>query len=239
MKAAFRDFLLQRHGASGFLFAFSGAERPFHDLSYPDIQYTLLRPADVTPTAAIKPLQPSPGPGTPLAILPGGVPPRRLFEHPSRDLPPLATEVNLFEHAVGGPYPPHDLLPGPPALMTDMIPDFWLGANGGGDRRQHPAFRVELLTKLMNLSTVRTQQYAVWVTVGFFEVDQEGDVQKALQFGNPDLAMDRLGREVGIDTGTNVRHRLFAIVDRTRATGFNPINPDDFRKLVTYSRQIE
>jgi hypothetical protein len=89
----------------------------------------------------------------------------------------------------------------------------------------------------VNLSTVRTHQYAVWVNVGYFEVVQEGDPAKAVY--NPDLAVDKLGREIGRDEGTAVRHRSFFILDRTRATGFSPANPVDFRDVVRYRRRIE
>ena len=49
MKAAFAQFLLMRHGGLN-LFNFTG-ELPFHSLSYPDIDYTVMRPATL-PLAA-------------------------------------------------------------------------------------------------------------------------------------------------------------------------------------------
>jgi large repetitive protein len=49
MKAAFAQFLLMRHGSVN-LFNFTG-ERPFHSLSYPDIDFTVMRPATL-PLAA-------------------------------------------------------------------------------------------------------------------------------------------------------------------------------------------
>ncbi len=45
-----------------------------------------------------------------------------------------------------------------------------LGSGGTSDDRQHPYWRTEQLQKAMNLTTVRTHQYAVWITIGFFEV---------------------------------------------------------------------
>ena len=38
------------------------------------------------------------------------------------------------------------------------------------DSREHPSWRIEMLQRVMNLTTVRTHQYAVWITVGMFEV---------------------------------------------------------------------
>jgi hypothetical protein len=94
-----------------------------------------------------------------------------------------------------------------------------------------------MLQKLMNLSTVRTHQYAVWVTVGLFEVTKPGNPQLAAT--NPSLAVDQLGPEVGKAQGNNKRYRSFFVIDRARATGFNPREPGDFRELVIYRRRIE
>ena len=95
------------------------------------------------------------------------------------------------------------------------------------DRRQHPFFRTELLQKVMNLTTVRTQQFAVYVTVGFFEVKKEGNANT--------LQPDILGAEID----PNNRYTMFAVVDRSKAEGFNPINPGNFRQLVDYSRRLK
>ena len=73
-------------------------------------------------------------------------------------------------------------------IVTPMGTTYALQA----DRRQHPFFRTELLQKVMNLTTVRTQQFAVYVTVGFFEVKKEGNANT--------LQPDILGAE--IDPGT-------------------------------------
>ena len=83
----------------------------------------------------------------------------------------------------------------------------------------------------MNLTTVRTHQFAVWVTVGFFEVLQPGDASTNIP--------DQLGREIGAQQGRNVRYRSFFLLDRTKATGFNPQDPGDFRDVVLYRRRIE
>ncbi|MFM7128900.1 MAG: hypothetical protein ACKO0V_06035, partial [bacterium] len=95
------------------------------------------------------------------------------------------------------------------------------------DRRQHPFFRTELLQKLMNLTTVRTNQFAVYLTVGFFEVKTEGNANT--------LQPDVLGKEID----QNNRYMLFAVVDRTQAEGFNPLNPGNFTHLIEYSRRLK
>ena len=98
-------------------------------------------------------------------------------------------------------------------------------------KRQHPYYRTEMLQKVMNLSTVRTHQFAVWITVGFFEVTH---------VGTPELGLpDVLGAELYAAAGKNVRYRSFFVIDRTKATGFNPYYPGEFRDCVTYRRRIE
>ncbi len=99
------------------------------------------------------------------------------------------------------------------------------------DYRQHPLYRIEWLQKISNLTTVRTQQFAVWITVGFFEV---------VRPGTPELSIpDVLGQELGQTSGAQKRYRSFFVVDRTKATGFNPYFPGNFRDCVTYRRRIE
>jgi hypothetical protein len=97
--------------------------------------------------------------------------------------------------------------------------------------RQTPYYRTELLQKVMNLTTVRTHQFAVWITVGFFEVTKVGTPE----LGIPDI----LGAELDAGAGRNVRYRSFFVIDRTKAAGFNPYYPGEFRNCVTYRRRIE
>ena len=106
-----------------------------------------------------------------------------------------------------------------------------LGLPRTNDNRQHPLYRTEWLQKVMNLTTVRTHQFAVWITIGFFEVVKQG---------TPELGIaDVLGQELGLTAGRNTRYRSFFVLDRTKATGFNPYYPGNFRDCVTYRRRIE
>ena len=88
-----------------------------------------------------------------------------------------------------------------------------------------------MLQKISNLTTVRTHQFATWITVGFFEV---------VKTGTPELGIpDVLGQELSSGAGAKTRYRSFFVLDRTKATGFNPYYPGNFRDCVTYRRRIE
>ncbi len=124
----------------------------------------------------------------------------------------------------------------PPNVGTPYLGGQTAGANT--DDRQHPYWRTEMLQKAMNLTTVRTHQYAVWITVGMFEVRRQGDIAMLAQ-GQPQLAFDILGPEVGALNGEAVRYRAFFIVDRLQLHGFNGSDVGGFRNAVVYRRMIE
>jgi hypothetical protein len=123
----------------------------------------------------------------------------------------------------------HPRLANPKADLAG--PSFFLGSGAGVDRRQHPAFRSEWLQKVMSLTTVRTHQYAVWITIGLFEVARLGDPARLIPV--------QLGPERVAPGGRRVRFRSFFILDRTRATGFDPGGLNGYRDVVIYRSRIE
>jgi hypothetical protein len=121
------------------------------------------------------------------------------------------------------------------------VAGLYLGSTAGAgatDARQHPYWRLEMMQRVMNLTTPRTHQYAVWITVGFFEVIKQGDLSLLARIADPRLAFDIIGPEVGSVTGKSTRYRGFFLVDRTKITGFNPANTGSFRAAVVYRKMI-
>jgi hypothetical protein len=337
------------------------AERPFHSLSYPDIDYTLMRPAALPPTVYTNPA-PNPlatdytttpptyyagdpgvrnptmylpyptnnypgtlpvgyvvPPGVTLPtsnwgtlyepVLPPAIPVRRLFQPAdtyragttpiapatvdagasnagSTGDPSINNLIPVVNPLVGTPFPPYNATGSlPPILFTNsatgvattynadltanVVDIYWPGnraatlystgpagntttpvplptnvsspflgrGTGGTDNRQHPYWRTEQLQKMINLTTTRTHQYAVWLTIGFFEVKRQGDL--GMFAFNPQFAFDILGPEIGASNGKNVRFRGFYLVDRLQLTGFNPSSPTAFRSALVYRQRIQ
>jgi hypothetical protein len=126
---------------------------------------------------------------------------------------------------------------GPATPVTAPVTNEYYGSRGAADYRQHPYYRSEQIQKVMNQTTVRTHQYAVWITVGFFQVLKQGDLGMLVY--DPRLAFDILGPELGAANGKNTRFRSFYLVDRLQLTGFNPMSPSSFRAAVVYKNRIE
>src|SRR5262249_6980559 len=106
----------------------------------------------------------------------------------------------------GGQYPSatginNTLLRPAAAAGTDTSPRLFDSTNAA--YLTHPYLQRQVLTKIWNNLTVRSNVFAVWVTVGFFEVKDDS------------ARPVKLGAEIGRADNRHVRHRMFAIVDRS------------------------
>jgi hypothetical protein len=140
--------------------------------------------------------------------------------------------------------------------QRDTMPLFSeLRGQSFADTNRNPYMMYEPMSRLNNLVTNRSGVYAVWITVGYFEVEKAPDwndpdatVQANVRahFGNdinlynrayPDGYM--LGKELGSETGDIKRPRGFYIIDRTEEVGFKPGEDLNVEKTIRLRRRIE
>jgi hypothetical protein len=108
------------------------------------------------------------------------------------------------------------------------------------------------MTRLGSLITNRSNVYAVWVTIGFFEVEEapsKSDFASA-NGGISDPQLTELynrvypegyafSREDGVDVGNTRRLRGFYIIDRTKMAGYEPGADHNVENTVRLRRRIE
>jgi hypothetical protein len=108
------------------------------------------------------------------------------------------------------------------------------------DAARNPYFRFQPLQKVGNLFSTNSNCYAVWITVGYFEVEQNPSSNAepgGIGPGHPDGL--RLAQEVGADEGNVKRHRAFFIIDRSIPVGYEPGHRHNTDKAVLLKRFIE
>jgi hypothetical protein len=99
---------------------------------------------------------------------------------------------------------------------------------------RNSAFRYQNIERLSNLVTTRSNVYAVWVTVGYFEaLPNPGGIDA----GHPDGY--QIGAEMGSDTGDVKRHRAFYIFDRSIPVGFERGMNHNIDRAIILKRFIE
>jgi hypothetical protein len=88
-------------------------------------------------------------------------------------------------------------------------------------------FRYQTMNRLANLTTGRSNVFAVWVTIGFFEWDTGNNA-----FVTP-------SKELGIDTAETHRYRGFYIFDRSIPVGYETGKDYNLRDAVILRRVIQ
>ncbi len=162
---------------------------------------------------------------------------------------------------------PNAAIPGDEFDKRDLIPLFSeVRSDAAIDALRNPGMMYQPMTRLGNLVTTRSNVYAIWVTVGYFEVEKAPDwndpnattkLAVRQRFGGTandgDDATIRaralydrvypegymLGQEVGSDTGNTKRQRAFYIIDRTEPVGFKPGEDLNVERMIRVRRRIE
>ena len=121
--------------------------------------------------------------------------------------------------------------------------------NDGGivpyaNREKNSSFRYQHLQRLDNMVTTQSNVFAVWITVGYFEVlpwnanyPMDPTASPDPDFAHPDGY--QLGQEIGIDTGEVERHRAFYIIDRSKPVAFQPGENHNVEDAILLKRFIE
>ena len=117
------------------------------------------------------------------------------------------------------------------------------------DPTRNPFFRLQNISRMSNLLTTRSNVYAVWITVGYFQVTPwygypptgsttyppTGPV--VYDTAHPDGY--QLGLELGNDSGDIHRHRAFYMIDRTIPVGFERGVDHNVQNAILLRRFIE
>ena len=96
---------------------------------------------------------------------------------------------------------------------------------------EDPASRVNLY-RLANLATTRSNVYAVWIVMGFFEVDENGNIP-----ANNLVDLEEI--EIGINTGEAKRYRAFYLIDRSIPVGFEYGKNHNAEKVIMLKRMLQ
>ncbi len=115
------------------------------------------------------------------------------------------------------------------------------------NRKDNPYFRFKDIIKLGNSVTSQSNVYAIWITIGYFEIEpnfrsnRAGNDFTAKPFHIDPAHPDgyRYGMEMGSDIGKVTRHRAFYIVDRSIPVAFEPGVNHNVDKAVLVRHHLE
>ena len=102
--------------------------------------------------------------------------------------------------------PPTGTFPTKPGIAGTVL----AGDYSNNTRASHRYLADEMLTKIANHVTTRSNTFAVYLTVGFFEVVDDT------------VRPVKMGAEIRTRNGLPIRHKMFAVVDRTQLATEDP-----------------
>jgi hypothetical protein len=172
----------------------------------------------------------------------------------------LPTEFpGVFRSASAGTLVPLTGANGTPDMRVDGIQASLLREGTGGrplfsfpqgslnepyrNHERNSYFHYQGLQKIESMITTQSNTFAVWLTVGFFEVEpnpppgQPTSLTPTIDYSHPDGY--RLAQELGTDTGEIKRHRAFYIIDRSIPVCFEPGENHNVDRAVLVRRFIE
>ena len=156
-------------------------------------------------------------------------PPPSLFPNPFR--PETAADLGPVPSPIPADVNAGFLRPDPTATALPLFREQEL-SNDYRNTNRNPYFRHLGLTRMGNTTTQRSNTYAIWITVGYFEVES---VDSSLVY--PDGY--KFGAEVGIDTGDITRRRAFFIVDRSIPFGYEAGKRHNLQNVIRHAKMIE
>lgn len=117
--------------------------------------------------------------------------------------------------------------------------------------QNNPYFKNLMRMRLANMTTNKSSVFNIWITVGYFELE-EMEIREPDLGGNPNdrfvtdggnnltlIKRETIGKEYGIDTGEVKRDRAFFVYDRSIPVGFVPGFDLNVRKGILLKRIIE
>ena len=122
------------------------------------------------------------------------------------------------------------------------------------DPTRSPFFRLQNASRMSNLLTMRSNVYAVWITVGYFQVTPwygypasstspyptaSYPTTNPIQYDPAHPDGYQLGQELGSDSGQVKRHRAFYLFDRTIPVGFERGVDHNVQNAILLRRFIE
>ena len=136
-------------------------------------------------------------------------------------------DTGLFRRNLGnsqGPTLPG--LPDPPPFVDSDVPFYdWPEQQNQNHISHRNAYSTyDMRQRLGNLVTTRSSVFAIWITVGLFEVNNQGQVTP---------------NELGADTGDVRRHRGFFVLDRSIPVAFEPGKNHNVERAIRVSSFLE